>query len=151
MNACSDGSSSSDDSTPDSACNPDAFTPTCPSETSYTACIDNTIVTKECGDKHVCKDGVCKDGQDVETECTAKIYEPTCPSDTTYTVCEEGNIVTKDCPRDRAARTARAPRLSPPQRMRAIPKVTSRPAPMRTIRRCVATIKNSHRKPVTKA
>ncbi|GEM_PF-3589247 len=98
MNACSDGSGSSDNSNPDTACNPDAFEPTCPAETSYTACIDNTIVTQACGDKQVCEDGACKDIQDVEAECTAKTYEPTCPSDTSYTSCEDGKIVTKDCP-----------------------------------------------------
>ncbi|MBO4350177.1 MAG: hypothetical protein J6A01_04410 [Proteobacteria bacterium] len=114
MNACSDGSNNSDNPTPDAACNPDEFAPTCPSETSYTACIDNTIVTQACGDNQVCEDGECKEVQDVEPECTAKNYEPTCPSDTTYTACEEGKIVTKDCPEGQTCQDGACTETQPP-------------------------------------
>ncbi|MBQ9816850.1 MAG: hypothetical protein IJM59_05215 [Proteobacteria bacterium] len=86
LNACSD------DSGKESAesCTPETFTASCPTENSYTACIDNQVVTNDCLESEICQDGQCKPNTPTpqpQEECQPDSYTPSCSDTTHRTIC----------------------------------------------------------------
>ena len=64
LNACSDddshkGSEPTPIPVPDGSCTSDTYIATCPTATTYTACVDGVVVIWNCPADQICENGVC--------------------------------------------------------------------------------------------